>query len=111
MRLGLMQALVRMSMQHGITHWCAAVEQPFQRMFAAMSIRFHPVGPLINYHGLRQPCYGVIADVLSAVRRERPAFWSVITDGCASERELACLDHSTFPRSLLRDGVPFRQTV
>jgi N-acyl amino acid synthase of PEP-CTERM/exosortase system len=83
MRLGLMQALVRMSMQHGITHWCAAVEPAFQRMFAAMAIRFHPISPLIEYHGLRQPCYGVIADVLNTVRRERPAFWSILTNGGA----------------------------
>ena len=46
----------------------------------AMAIRFRPVGPLVEYHGPRQPCYCVIADVLNAVRRERPAFWSVLTD-------------------------------
>ena len=80
MRLGLMRALVRMSMQQGITHWCAAVEPTFQRMFSAMAIRFQPVGPLVEYHGLRQPCYGVIADVLDTVRRERPSFWSILTD-------------------------------
>ena len=83
MRLGLMQALVRMSVQHGITHWCAAVEPTFQRMLAAMAIRFDPIGPLVEYHGLRQPCYGVVADVLEAVKRERPAFWSILTDGGA----------------------------
>ena len=80
MRLGLMQALVRMSYQHGITHWCAAVEPTLWRMFDAMAIRFHPIGPLVEYHGMRQPCYGVIADVLNAVRRERPSFWAVLTD-------------------------------
>ena len=83
MRLGLIQALVRMSMEHGITHWCAAMEPTLLRMLSAMAIRFRPVGPLVEYHGLRQPCYCVIADVLDAVRRERPAFWSVLTDGGA----------------------------
>lgn len=81
MRLGLMQALLRMSNQHGITHWCAAVEPTFQRLFAAMGIRFTPIGPWVEYHGLRQPCYGVIEDVLNTVQRERPAYWSVLTDG------------------------------
>jgi N-acyl amino acid synthase of PEP-CTERM/exosortase system len=81
MRLGLMQAQVRMSMQHRITHWCAAMEPTFLRMLSAMAIHFHPVGPLVEYHELRQPCYGVIADILSDLRRERPEFWSVITDG------------------------------
>jgi N-acyl amino acid synthase of PEP-CTERM/exosortase system len=80
MRLGLMQGVVHMSMKHGITHWCAAMEPMLLRMLSAMGIRFRPVGPLVEYHGPRQPCYCVIADVLNAVRCERPAFWSVLTD-------------------------------
>ena len=83
MRLGLMQALVRMSVENGITHWCAAMEPTFQRLLSAMAIRFRPLGPLVEYHGLRQPCYGAVGDILNAVKRERPAFWSVLTDGGA----------------------------
>ena len=80
MRLGLIQSLVRMSTEHGITHWCAAMEPTLLRMLSAMAIRFRPIGPLIEYHGLRQPCYCVVDDMLNEVRRERPAFWSVLTD-------------------------------
>ena len=83
MRLGLIQALVQMSRAHGITHWCAAMEPTLLRMLSAMAIRFVPVGPLVEHHGLRQPCYCVIADVLEAVKRERPAFWSVLTEAGA----------------------------
>jgi N-acyl amino acid synthase of PEP-CTERM/exosortase system len=101
MRLGLMQALVRMSMQNGITHWCAAVESTFQRMFAAMDIRFSPVGPLVQYHGLRQPCYGVIADVLNTVKRERPAFWSILTErGALVDQTSAPHREARFGRAL-----------
>ena len=80
MRLGLIQSLVRMSTEYGITHWCAAMEPTLLRMLSAMAIRFRPIGPLIEYHGLRQPCYCVVDDMLNEVRRERPAFWSVLTD-------------------------------
>ncbi|HEY4266443.1 MAG TPA: PEP-CTERM/exosortase system-associated acyltransferase [Micropepsaceae bacterium] len=80
MRLGLIQALVRMSREHGITHWCAAMEPTLLRMLSAMAIRFRPIGPLVEYHGLRQPAYCVLADVLKAVRDERPAFWSILTE-------------------------------
>jgi N-acyl amino acid synthase of PEP-CTERM/exosortase system len=80
MRLGLIQALIRMSKEHGVTHWCAAMEPTLLRMLSAMAIRFRPIGPLVEYHGLRQPAYCVIADVLNAVRRERPAFWSILTN-------------------------------
>jgi N-acyl amino acid synthase of PEP-CTERM/exosortase system len=89
MRLGLIQALVRMSLQHGITHWCAAMEPTLLRMLSAMAIRFRPVGPLVEYHGLRQPCYCVVADILDAVRRERPSFWAVLTDGGALSQRMS----------------------
>ena len=57
------------------------MEPTLLRMLAAMAIRFRAVGPLVEFHGLRQPCYCNLADILEAVRRERPAFWSVLTDG------------------------------
>jgi N-acyl amino acid synthase of PEP-CTERM/exosortase system len=83
MRLGLMQAIVRMSATHGITHWCAVMEPKLLRMLEAMAVRFDLIGPLVDYHGLRQPCTGNIKDVLRAVKNERPAFWNVLTCGGA----------------------------
>jgi|SRR5579871_3014596 len=83
MRLGLIQALVRMSLQHKITHWCAVMEQSLLRMLAAMGIHFVPIGPVVEYHGLRQPCFCVLPKMLEDVRCERPAFWSVLTCGGA----------------------------
>jgi len=81
MRLGLIQGLVRMSRQHGVTHWCALMEPTLLRMLAAMAIRFRPIGPLVEFRGLRQPCYINVTDMLESVMHERPAFWEVITDG------------------------------
>jgi N-acyl amino acid synthase of PEP-CTERM/exosortase system len=81
MRLGLMQMLVRMSMQNGITHLLAVMEPKLLRMLAAMAIHFEPLGGLVEYHGLRQPCFCNLGDVLQCVKRERPAFWNVLTDG------------------------------
>ena len=83
MRLGLIQALVRMSLQHNVTHWCAVMEQSLLRMLAAMGIHFVPLGPAVQYHGLRQPCFCVVPKMLEDVKRERPAFWSVLTSGGA----------------------------
>jgi N-acyl amino acid synthase of PEP-CTERM/exosortase system len=81
MRLGLIQVLVRMSAQHGITHWCALMEPTLLRMLDAMAIRFTRLGPLVDHHGLRQPCVCDIAEALAAVRRERPEYWDVLTSG------------------------------
>ena len=81
MRLGLIQVLLQMSAQYGITHWCAVMEPTLLRMLAGMAIRFNPIGPPVEYHGLRQPCSCNIAEILQAVTRERPAFWEVLTCG------------------------------
>jgi N-acyl amino acid synthase of PEP-CTERM/exosortase system len=83
MRLGLIQSLVRLSFEYEVSHWCAMMEPTLLRMLAAMAIRFRPVGPLVEFHGLRQPCYCNLAEVLDAVQRERPTFWSVLTEGGA----------------------------
>ena len=80
-RLGLIQGLVRMSMEHGITYWCALMEPTLLRMLAAMSIRFQPIGPLVEFHGWRQPCYIDVNAMLVALMRELPAFWEIVTDG------------------------------
>jgi N-acyl amino acid synthase of PEP-CTERM/exosortase system len=83
MRLGLFQGLMRMSLQHGITHWCALMEPTLIRMFSAMAIRFQPIGPLVEFRGLRQPCYIDVYAMLNGVMREHPAFWEIVTDGGA----------------------------
>jgi N-acyl amino acid synthase of PEP-CTERM/exosortase system len=89
MRLALFQCMVRMSFEYGITHWCAMMEPTLLRMLAAMAIRFRPVGPLVEFHGLRQPCYCSVTDILESTRRERPAFWSVLTNGGALQKSAA----------------------
>jgi N-acyl amino acid synthase of PEP-CTERM/exosortase system len=81
MRLGLIQTLVRMSVQHGITHWLAVMEPKLLRMLAGMAIRFEPIGGMVEYHGWRQPCFCNVSDVLRSVKRERPSFWDVLTAG------------------------------
>src|SRR5712671_237009 len=81
MRLGLIQGLVRMSMQYGVTHWCALMEPTLLRMLAAMAIRFRPIGPVVEFRGRRQPCYIDLSEMLNAVMYERPNFWGMITDG------------------------------
>jgi N-acyl amino acid synthase of PEP-CTERM/exosortase system len=79
-RLGLIQGIVRMSLQHGITDWCALMEPALLRMLSAMAIRFQPIGPAIQFRGIRQPCWLNVSTMLTAVMYERPRFWELITD-------------------------------
>lgn len=69
-----------MSARQGITHWCALMEPKLLRMLAAMAIHFKPLGPPVEYHGFRQPCYCHVGTVLNRVKRDRPMFWQILTD-------------------------------
>jgi N-acyl amino acid synthase of PEP-CTERM/exosortase system len=81
MRLGLLQMLIRMSALNGITHWYGIIEPSLMRMMAAMAFYVEPIGPMVSYHGTRQPCFCNLSKVLAEVKCERPSFWEVLTDG------------------------------
>jgi N-acyl amino acid synthase of PEP-CTERM/exosortase system len=76
----LIQDLVRQSLARGLTHWVAVMEPKLLRMLAAMGIHFIPLGPLVSHHGLRQPSYCRISEMLERLERERPDHWMVVTD-------------------------------
>lgn len=88
--LGLMNAIVRMSSEHGVSEWFAVMEPTLLRLLARFGIYFSPIGPMVNYHGMRQPCHAVMETLLARVRRERPDVWEVITD---NGRLLDSADH------------------
>ncbi len=80
MTLGLIESLVRMSIQHRITYWCAVMEPTLLRLLSRLGIYFDPIGPLVDYHGRRQPCFIKVSTLLARVARERPDVWEVLTD-------------------------------
>lgn len=72
---GLFIALVRLSVCNDITHWVAVMEPSLLRLLNRFGIRFHPIGGLIDYHGLRQPCYAEVEDIKRGVQyREQNLF-------------------------------------
>ena len=78
--LGLIQALVANSARYGISHWVAEMEPALLRMLRQLGIYFTKLGPVVEYHGRRQPCYATVAPMLERVRSERPEVWALITD-------------------------------
>ncbi len=81
LRLGLMRGIVEVSNQMGLTHWCAVMEHTLLRLLRVSAIHFQPLGPAVEYHGLRQPTWGRISGVLGRIRHERPGVWDYITEG------------------------------
>src|SRR3546814_15253343 len=56
MTLGLMEGLIRMSLDHGLFYQCAVMERPLLRLLDRLGIRFTHICPLFEYHCRRQPC-------------------------------------------------------
>lgn len=80
MRLGLMRGLLKMSRELGLTHWCAVMERSLLRLLKSTAMHFHPVGPLVEHHGLRQPSYANIESVLVRINSEQAAIWDYVTE-------------------------------
>lgn len=81
MCLGLIGALVHNTHQFGLTHWCAEMEPSLLRMLRLLGIEFRSLGPLIDYHGIRQPCFIDVDSMLRRVRVKRPDVYDLLTDG------------------------------
>ncbi|WP_264715212.1 N-acyl amino acid synthase FeeM domain-containing protein [Limobrevibacterium gyesilva] len=94
MRLKLMQGIVRLSSELNLTHWCAVMEPSLLRLLQMTYIDFQPAGPVVDYHGPRQPCFNSIRTVLERIGSECPDLWQFLTEGgrhypWSRKRELA----------------------
>src|SRR3546814_19250582 len=81
MTLGLMEGIIRMSVDHGFFYQCAVMERPLLRLLDRLGIRFTHIGPLVEYHGRRQPCMLKLETMLQEVREERLYVWELLTEG------------------------------
>ena len=79
--LGLFKATLQMSFEHGITDWFAVMEPSLLRLLTRFGIYFQPLGPVIEYHGLRQPCHANIDRLIDTVQMARYDVWDFVTDG------------------------------
>lgn len=78
-RLGLMRGVLSVSVDLGLTHWCAIMEPILLRLLQRNAIHFVPLGPLVDYHGMRQPSYADIGRVLGRTRYEQRDNWEYVT--------------------------------
>ena len=78
--LGLMRALVQMSLEYGVTDWLAAMEPSLLRLLGRFGIDFAPLGPLVEYHGIRQPCHVNFERLLEQIRQDHFDLWEFVTE-------------------------------
>lgn len=81
MALGLITVGLQICLSFGIEYIVATMEPALLRLLSRFGIEFDDIlGSPIEYHGVRQPCYGSIANVLARIQHECPEVWDVITD-------------------------------
>ena len=90
MVLGLYEGMVRMSVVHDIEHWCGLLEPTLLRMVKPFGLYADKIGPIVDYHGRRQPCYMELKRLLKDVKKVRPDIWQVLTDGGRHSDALHC---------------------
>jgi N-acyl amino acid synthase of PEP-CTERM/exosortase system len=83
--MSLMRAIVQRSMECGITDWFAIMEPSLLRLLGRFGIYFNPIGPLVEYHGIRQPCHSDSDTLLGRVRREHYDLWEFLTESSGTK--------------------------
>lgn len=86
--LSLLQFVVRESVKRKTLFWTAVMEPKFLRLLERMGVCYTSVGPMVMHHGIRQPCYCYLPDMLENARRVHPECWEVLTDGGILHEEL-----------------------
>lgn len=81
--LALIACLIKMSREYGISHWYAVMEPALLRFLKRLGIYFTEIGPLTEYHGLRQPCIAKVEDILSGAYEKNKQVWEMFTNRSA----------------------------
>ena len=90
--LGLIAMLFAISKEHHVGYWYAAMEPSLSRLLTRLGIKFTPIGPIMDYHGRRQPMIGKVSDLLENIQRSRKDFFRLIVDvggapACKAEKK------------------------
>jgi N-acyl amino acid synthase of PEP-CTERM/exosortase system len=78
MSLGLMRGVCLMAAQHGIENVCAAMSPPLLRLLERFGLVFDRLGPLIEYHGMRQPCVADGQQLLAGMAERHEEYYQLI---------------------------------
>lgn len=78
--MGLLKMAVEIAVNNGVQYLCAVAEPSLLRLWSLCGIHLEELGPRVDYHGERQPCYSHLATLLDGIYADRPDIWEIITD-------------------------------
>jgi N-acyl amino acid synthase of PEP-CTERM/exosortase system len=79
--LGLFACLIDLSRSYNINYWYCAMEPALFRYLDSLGIHFNRMGPVVDYHGKRQPGGAFVEDILAGVLDKNIQIWNVFTNG------------------------------
>jgi N-acyl amino acid synthase of PEP-CTERM/exosortase system len=78
--LGLAVGVIQLCAKNNIYHWFSAMNPALNRLLGFYGMQLNPIGPLVNYHGLRRPYYVCLLDVLERMHANHRDIWELVTD-------------------------------
>jgi N-acyl amino acid synthase of PEP-CTERM/exosortase system len=77
--VGLLKAIATLAADHGIKTVCAAMTPALIRMFEQWGMSFERLGPMVEYHGPRQPCLADCEELLGQMERRHAAYAHILS--------------------------------
>lgn len=78
--LGLIVGVIRMCAEHNVIQLFAVMDPALNRLLGHYGLHLDPIGPPVNYHGLRQPYYVDLIKVLNRMYAHHREVWELVTD-------------------------------
>ena len=75
---GLIRGILGICLEYEITSLAAVMEPPLLRLLARLGLHFDALGPLVEYHGLRQPCAAAITELIHGARDHCDLLWRYV---------------------------------
>jgi hypothetical protein len=73
-----LRGILEICLEYEITALVAVMEPALLRTLARVGLYFEPIGPLVDYHGLRQPCIAEIATLVKNSRDQASLLWNYL---------------------------------
>lgn len=89
---GLIALLFKMSHDMGVEHWMALMERSLARHLSRLGIDFRGIGPVIDYHGKRQPMIASVEDLLLDIQSRRSDFFELVRAIMSENKTLTVMD-------------------
>ena len=80
MSLGLIRGVCLLAARHNIDTVCAAMSLPLLRLLERFGLVFEQLGPVIDYHGRRQPCVAECKQLLAGLGECNQDFYRLVTE-------------------------------